>query len=75
MAKAQRATVPLDQLAQYIQRYQAVRHPDVSVQNAHVYFSKPIQKWITVMRSGNNAILTFTDACPCSRVLDGKTPW
>lgn len=75
MATAQRTTIPVTQLQDVLRRYQAVIHRDVSTEKAHVYFSRPIQKWIAVVRQGNNVILTFSDECPCSRVLDGKTPW
>lgn len=74
-ARAQRAKVPLAQVHDYLRRYQAEIHRDVSTEKAHVYYSRPMQKWIAVVRSGNDAILTFTEECPCSRVLDGKTPW
>ena len=74
-AKAQRTEVPLTQLNDVLRRYQASIQRDVSTEKAHVYFSRPVQKWIAVVRKGDKAILTFTDECPCSRVLAGKTPW
>lgn len=75
MAKAQRTEVPMQSLTEVLRRYQAVLHRDVSTDKAHVYFSRPVQRWIAVMRKGDNAILTFTEECPCHRVLEGKTPW
>jgi hypothetical protein len=75
VTQVQRTTIPVTQLQDVLRRYQAVIHRDVSTEKAHVYFSRPIQKWIAVVRQGDNAILTFSDECPCSRVLNGKTPW
>jgi len=73
--KAQRAKVPLAQLHVWLKRYQAERQREYSTELAHVYFSRPMQRWITVLRQGDEAILTFTSECPCSRVLNDMTPW
>jgi len=72
---AQRTEVPLTQLNDVLRRYQASIQRDVSTEKAHVYFSRPVQRWIAVVRKGDKAILTFTEECPCHRVLAGKTPW
>lgn len=63
------------QLHATLKSYSAVLHRDVSTEKAHVYFSKPLQKWIGVVKKGNKVRLTFTDECPCSKVLNGLTPW
>lgn len=73
--KTQKFTIPFEQLQATLQRYRAEIHRDVSTEKAHVYFSRPMQKWIAVVKKGDNAILTFHEECPCSRVLEGKTPW
>lgn len=75
MAKAEKMTVPIAQLNEYLRRYQAVLHRDVSNEKAHVYFSRPVGKWIAVLRKGDNAILTFTAECPCADVGVGRTPF
>jgi hypothetical protein len=78
MAKVQKATkamIPLAQLTDTLRSYQAVLHRDVSDVKAHVYYSRPLQQWIAVMRKGDKAILTFTAECPCADIGEGRTPW
>lgn len=67
--------IPANQLNAVLKQYSAVLHRDVSTEKAHVYFSKPLQKWIGVVKKGDIVRLTFTDECPCSKVLNGLTPW
>jgi hypothetical protein len=69
------AEVPISHLNATLRQYSAELHRDVSTTKAHVYFSKPLQKWIAVVRKGDMARLTFTEECPCSKVLAGLTPW
>lgn len=57
--------VPVSQLHEVLRRYQAKRHTDVSTDKGVVFFSAPMQKWILVRRKGDDAILEFSDDCPC----------
>lgn len=73
--KAYKSTILMVQLPEAIKRYSMVIQRDVSTEQAHIYFSKPLKKFVTAIRKGESAILTFTDECPCGRVFAGKTPW
>ncbi len=45
--------------------YRAEIDRDSSNGKKHVYFSRPLQKWITVRRKGTMFELEFTNECPC----------
>lgn len=66
--------VHVNQLHQTLRQYHAEAMPEYFTDKAHVYFSRPTQRYITVARKGDTAILTFTAECPCSDVLNGKMP-
>ena len=70
-----KAKIPLKDLQNVLDRYQARKHRDVSTEKALVTFSHPLQLWITAVRKGEEAILTFTTECPCARTLNNMTPW
>ena len=57
--------VPIATLNMHLQGYQAELDRELSNNSRHVYFSRPMQKWITVRRKGNQALLEFSDDCPC----------
>lgn len=67
--------VPETQLHATLRQYQAVMHRDVSTDKAHVYYSNPIQKWMAVVKKGNECIISFHAECPCSKVLNDLVPW
>jgi hypothetical protein len=61
-------TVPVDQFHGTLKQYHAVMHRDVSTDKGHIYYSRPIQKWILAQRKGDKVRLTFHDECPCSQL-------
>lgn len=71
---SQKHTIPFGQLAATLKQYRAELHRDVSTEKAHIYYSRPMGKWIAVLRKGENAILSFHNDCPCSKVLNGQVP-
>jgi hypothetical protein len=58
--------VPIADVNAHLRGYQAAIEREYSNNNRHVYFSRPMQKWIIVRRRGNQAELEFTDECPCT---------
>ena len=53
-------------LIKSIDGYQAEADRDLSNGKRHVYFSRPMGKWIIVRRRGNQAEFEFKNDCPCS---------
>jgi len=68
MARDTVSRVPLSQLQATLRNYSAQRHRDVSTDKGHVYFSKPLQRWILVQSQNGQAVLTFSDECPCKNM-------
>lgn len=71
MAKAlAKEMVALDGLPGYLKRYQAQYFNDSSTDKGHVYWSAPVQRWMLVMRKGNQAQVTFhaPEDCPCKMI-------
>lgn len=60
--------IPLGELGNVLKSYRAERHKDVSTNKGTVFFSRPLKKWILVQRKGDQAILTFSNDCPCSEM-------
>lgn len=58
-------TVPIAQVNTYLAGYRARLEREYSNNRRHVYFSRPLQKYIVVRRRGNLAELEFLDECPC----------
>lgn len=61
-----KSSVPMANLNQYIRGYRAEFKSDLSDGKKHVYYARPMRKWITVRRNGNMAEMEFTDDCPCA---------
>lgn len=49
----------------HLQGYQAEADYELSNNRRHVYFSRPMGKWIIVRRKGNQAEFEFKNDCPC----------
>ena len=62
------ASVPLGELHDTLRKYRAEIQRDVSSNKGHIYFSRPLGKWILVQRKGDNAKLTFHNDCPCDKI-------
>jgi len=62
---ASKVKVPIRDVNLHLQGYQAEIQRDISNNRRHVYFSRPMQKWIVVRRKKNLAEMEFTDDCPC----------
>lgn len=60
-----RASVPIEQMYTQLHRYRAQLDRGNSNSHRHVYWSRPLQKWIIVRRRGNQAEFEFSDECPC----------
>jgi hypothetical protein len=50
---------------EHLRGYQAEAEPGISNGKRHVYYSRPMRKWIIVRRRGNQAEFEFKDDCPC----------
>jgi hypothetical protein len=64
--KAMKTQVPIRDMHSHLQGYQAEADRDLSNNKRHVYFSRPMNKWIIVRRKGNMAEFEFKNDCPCS---------
>lgn len=65
---ASKRTVSLEGLHGLLNQYRAEIQRDVSSRQGHIYFSRPVNKWILVRRKGDKAILEFHNDCPCDKV-------
>jgi hypothetical protein len=61
-----RVSVQLGDYHAHIQGYQGEPLPEYSNAKRHVYFSRPLQKYITARRKGAKMELEFTADCPCT---------
>lgn len=59
--------IPLEGLHDALRSYRAEIQRDVSSSKGHIYYSRPLRKWILVRRKGNKAELGFYDDCPCDK--------
>lgn len=51
---------------EFLKQYRAELHRDVTSPDAHVYFSRPVQKWVLVRNRKKKYELSFYDECPCN---------
>lgn len=59
------ALVPIGEMNTYLRRYRAALDRENSNAHRHVFWSRPLQKWIIVRRRGDQAEFEFSDECPC----------
>lgn len=62
---ARKSKVAFEQLQGILSGYRARVQREYSNNRRHVYFSRPLQKYIVVRRRGSMAELEFLDECPC----------
>jgi hypothetical protein len=62
---ARKSKVAFEQLQGILGGYRARLQSEYSNNRRHVYFSRPLQKYIVVRRRGSMAELEFLDECPC----------
>ena len=53
------------QMNEYLRSYRAEYLREYSNSRRHVFYSRPLRKYITVRKRGNSAMFEFTDDCPC----------
>lgn len=61
-----RVSVPLGDYYSHLRGYQAEPLPEYSNKGRHVYFSRPLQQYITARRKGAKMEFEFTADCPCT---------
>lgn len=59
------AAVPMAQMNEYLRGYRAEYLREYSNAHRHVFYSRPLRKYITVRKRGGKAMFEFTDDCPC----------
>lgn len=57
--------VPMNDYHAHLQGYQAEPVREYSNGKRHVYYSRPMGKYIIARRRGNQIELEFTAECPC----------
>lgn len=57
--------VPVNDYYEHMRGYQAEPLGEYSNAQRHVYFSRPMGKYITARRRGAKMELEFTEDCPC----------
>lgn len=63
---SQKSRIDRNVLQATLKGYRARLERDYSNNKRHVYFSRPLQKWIVVRPKGKTQVeLEFTDECPC----------
>jgi hypothetical protein len=66
---AQRAElVPVSGLHARLRQLGAEYYQARSTQKAHVYYARPLRKWLKVQRDGVNCRVEYWADCPCSEM-------
>jgi hypothetical protein len=57
-----------ERLRNFLAGYRAEFQRDVSSTDGHIYWSKPLRKWMLVRKKGMTVDVTFHNDCPCSEL-------
>lgn len=68
MANNPAMSVGLGELHSTLRNYRAEIQRDVSTNKGHIYYSRPLQKWLLVQRKGDKAKISFHADCPCDQL-------
>jgi hypothetical protein len=64
---SEKTKIPMEQYHATIARYKGVPEREYTNSKRHVYFSRPLRKWIIARPKGKKHMeLEFTPDCPCS---------
>jgi hypothetical protein len=49
----------------FLKQYRAEPQRSVSTLDGHIFYSRPVGKWMLARMKGNKVTVTFSDTCPC----------
>jgi hypothetical protein len=68
MAASSKTFTTVAELPNFLRGYRAEFQRDVSSTDGHIYYSRPLGKWLLVRRKGDKIEVSFHTDCPCSEL-------